>query len=64
MPVVEGVTEMDNRNIEVGLRITPSTPHDDLAVMLASMSDDARKHAEKLLMVYAEALNHAKSPQT
>ena len=44
--------------------ITPSMPHDDLAVMLASMSDDARKHAEKLLMVYAEALNHAKSPQT
>lgn len=43
--------------------ITPSAPHDELATMLASMSDDARKYAEQLLMVYTEALNQAKSPK-
>ena len=41
-----------------------TAPGDELTAMLASLSDDARKHAEQLLMVYTEALNHAKSPQT
>lgn len=41
-----------------------TAPGDELTAMLASMSDDARKHAEQLLMVYTEALNHAKSPLT
>lgn len=41
-----------------------AAPGDELSAMLASMSGDAKKYAEQLLMVYNEALNHAKSPQT
>ena len=43
--------------------ITPSVPQDEIAITLASLNDDARTHAEQLLVIFAEALYHAKSPQ-
>ena len=41
-----------------------AAPGDELTAMLAALPDDARKYAEQLLLVYIEALNQAKSPQT
>jgi len=41
-----------------------AAPGDELVAMLASMPEETRKYAEQLLIIYTEALNQAKSPQT